>query len=162
MSGIAGKQPGDQRVLVWLGMLWLGLAAAILITQLVRPAQIQFVWQTESEFETAGYNVYRSESPTGEYSRINETMIQSAQDAFAGGEYVYTDTQIEAGRTYYYRLEEVELDGSTNIYDADPDEPISGSFNRLEWWAMVIVPLSTLVGILLLNHSLRAKKEYEF
>lgn len=162
MSEVAVRQQKDQRVLVWLGMLWLGLAAAILISQLLRPAQIQFVWQTESEFETAGYNVYRSESPSGEYTRINDTMIQSAQDAFAGGDYTYTDTQIEVGRTYYYRLEEVELDGTTTFYDADPDEPISGSFRRLEGWALLIVPLSTLVGILLLNHSLRAKKEYEF
>lgn len=162
MSEVVVRQQKDQRVLVWLGVLWLGLAAAILISQLLRPPQIQFVWQTESEFETAGYNVYRSESAAGEYSRINETMIQSAQDAFAGGEYTYTDTQIEAGHTYYYRLEEVELDGTTTFYDADPEEPISGSFRRLEWWAIVIVPLSTLVGILLLNHSLHTKKEYEF
>ncbi len=162
MSEIVVKQPRDQRVLIWLGMLWLGLAAAILIAQLIRQPQIQVVWQTESEFETAGYNIYRSESPDGEFARINEVMIQSVPDAFAGGEYLYEDAAIETGRTYYYRLEEVELDGSTTFYDADPDEPISGSFRRLEWWAIVIVPLSILVGILLLNQGLRTKREYEF
>lgn len=162
MSGAGMKQPKDQRVLVWLGMLWLGLAAAILMTQLIRQPQIQVVWQTESEFETAGYNIYRSESPTGEFTRINDVMIQSVPDALAGGEYVYEDTAVEVAKTYYYRLEEVELDGTTTFYDADPDEPISGSFDRLEWWAIVITPLSTLVGILLLSQGLRTKKEYEF
>ena len=162
MSGVAKKQPRDRRVLIGLGLLWLALAAAILITQLVRQPQIQIVWQTESEFETAGYNIYRSETATGEYVRVNDTMILSAQDAFAGSEYTYTDETVEAGLVYYYRLEEVELDGSTNIYDADPNEPISGSFRRLEWWAIVIVPLSTLVGLLLLSSSLYTKKEYEF
>lgn len=162
MSGEGTKQPKDQRVLVWLGMLWLGLAAAILVTQLIRQPQIQVVWQTESEFETAGYNIYRSEFPTGEFTRINDVMIQSVPDAFAGGEYVYEDTAVEVAKTYYYRLEEVELDGTVTFYDADPDEPISGAFHRLEWWAIIITPLSTLVGILLLSQGLRTKKEYEF
>lgn len=162
MGSGSTKNPKDQRVLVWLGVLWLGLAAAILISQLIRQPQIQVVWQTESEFETAGYNIYRSESPDGDYSRINETMIQGVSDAFAGGEYVYTDASVEAGRTYFYRLEEVELDGSTTFYDASPDEPISGSFRRVEWWAIIITPLSLLVGILLLSQGLRAKQVYEF
>jgi len=162
MSVALGRTAKDQRVLVWLGLLWLGLAAAILITQLVRPPQIQIVWQTESEFETAGYNIHRSESADGAYTRVNTSMILSGQDALAGSEYVYVDTDIEPGKTYYYRLEEVELDGTTTFYDAEPGEPISGSFRRLEWWAIVIVPLSSLVGILLLSRSFRTKKEYEF
>ena len=162
MSGVISRSAKDQRMLIWLGVLWLGLAAAILITQLIRPPQIQIVWQTESEFETAGYNIYRSEVADGDYTQINTAMILSGQDALAGSEYAYVDTNIEPGRTYFYRLEEVELDGSTTFYDAEPGEPISGSFHRLEWWAIVFVPLSSLVGILLLSRSFRTKKEYEF
>ncbi|MCL4868931.1 MAG: hypothetical protein KJ063_08190 [Anaerolineae bacterium] len=162
MSRGDGKKLQDQRVLVWLGLLWLGLAAAILISQLIRTPKIEFTWQTESEFQTAGYYVYRSDAPDGPYQRLNDTLIQTVSDAFTGGSYSYIDTDIEVNKIYYYRLEEVELSGVTTFYDAAPDEPISGSFRRLEWWAVVIIPLSSLVGVLLLNQSLRIKKEYEF
>jgi hypothetical protein len=32
-----------------------------------------------------------------------------------GGSYIYTDTQVVAGQTYYYQLEEVETSGGTSV-----------------------------------------------
>jgi hypothetical protein len=32
-----------------------------------------------------------------------------------GGTYVFTDTNVAAGHTYYYQLEDVDTNGATNI-----------------------------------------------
>jgi hypothetical protein len=73
-------------------------------------------WTTESEVETAGFNLYRSESPAGPYVKVNPALIPGASDPLLGGQYVYTDTNVVAGRTYYYKLEDVELDGTTSLH----------------------------------------------
>lgn len=71
-------------------------------------------WTTESEVGTAGYNIYRAESEDGPWTKINERLIPGATDPLRGGSYVYTDTQVLAGQTYWYELEEIELNGSAN------------------------------------------------
>jgi hypothetical protein len=59
-------------------------------------------WTTESEVDTAGFNLYRSESLEGPYIKINPELIPSSPDPILGGHYVYTDTNVVAGQTYYY------------------------------------------------------------
>lgn len=76
-----------------------------------RPAQVIIEWSTETEVNTIGFNLYRSESPEGPFTRVNDQLIPSSPDPLVGGHYVYTDTQVVAGRTYYYELEDVEVSG---------------------------------------------------
>jgi len=71
-------------------------------------------WSTATEFETAGYAIYRSESPDGPFERISDTFIPAANNPISGGEYAFTDREVDPGITYYYLLEEIELSGSTN------------------------------------------------
>ncbi len=76
-----------------------------------RPAQVIVEWSTETEINTVGFNLYRAESPEGPFTRVNDQLIPSSPDPLVGGHYVYTDTQVVAGRTYYYELEDVEASG---------------------------------------------------
>ena len=71
-------------------------------------------WTTESEFNLAGFNVYRSDDPEGSFLRLNDALIPASSDPVARGSYVYTDTTVTAGVTYYYKLEDVELDGNSS------------------------------------------------
>ena len=71
-------------------------------------------WSTATEFDTAGYFVYRGENPDGPFEKITERLIPAANDPVSGGEYEFTDREVRPGTTYYYLLEEVELSGSTN------------------------------------------------
>ena len=73
-------------------------------------------WSTESEVNLAGFNIYRSESPDGPYVKVNDTLIPAAPDPIAGGSYSYTDATAEPGVTYYYQLEDVELDGTATVH----------------------------------------------
>jgi hypothetical protein len=68
-------------------------------------------WTTESEVNLAGFNIYRSESPDGPYVKLNDLLIPASPDPVTGGSYTYTDATAEPGVTYYYQLEDVELDG---------------------------------------------------
>ena len=114
-------------------------------------------WTTESEVDMAGFNLYRSESPDGPYVKVNATLIPGALDPLLGGKYAYTDTNVVAGRTYYYKLEDVELDGATTLHGpievvADASSP-SAFANLAAWW-----PLAVLVAVLALGGVILARR----
>ncbi len=107
-------------------------------------------WTTESEVDMAGFNLYRSDSPDGPYVKVNATLIPGASDPLLGGKYAYTDTDVVAGQTYYYKLEDVELDGTTTLHGpievvAEASSP-SAFPNLAAWW-----PLAVLVAVLILG-----------
>jgi hypothetical protein len=70
-------------------------------------------WSTETEVNTAGFNLYRASREDGPWEKINERLIPGAPDPLRGGTYVFTDTEVIAGQTYWYELEEVETSGKT-------------------------------------------------
>ena len=63
------------------------------------------------------YNVYRSETPDGEYVVLNATLIPSqAPGSVSGAAYTWVDRDVRPGQTYYYRLEDVDIDGTHTLY----------------------------------------------
>jgi len=80
------------------------------------PGMVIVEWTTESEANLAGFNLYRSESQDGPYVKLNDTLIPASPDPVTGASYSYTDTTVEPGVTYYYRLEDVELDGKATVH----------------------------------------------
>jgi hypothetical protein len=97
--------------LVALGALWLIVSMLLFGYWLVDTPSIEVRWQTETEFDTAGFNMVRSTNKDGPFERINDRLIAGASDPAAGSDYLFVDADIVAGETYYYRLEDVELDG---------------------------------------------------
>lgn len=72
------------------------------------------VWETGTELDNAGFNVYRSDSFTGPWVKVNETLIAATGDNVSGGEYTFIH---QAGRgTYYYRLADVAFDGTETMH----------------------------------------------
>jgi hypothetical protein len=111
-------------------LLWAALLAAALLAGLAlaaRPAAavgpylqqsdeqpgkpIVIRWSTETEVNTAGFNVFRALAEEGPWDKINPRLIPGSPDPLRGGSYVFTDTQVIAGVTYWYELEEIELSG---------------------------------------------------
>lgn len=97
-------------LLVLVGVAWASGPAQQ--DQPGRPIVVR--WSTESEVNTAGFNVYRSLSEDGPWAKINPQLIPGSPDPLRGGTYVFTDTNVIAGQTYWYELEEVELGGQIN------------------------------------------------
>lgn len=145
-----------QRLLSIVGVLWLLFGAVIIITQLSRSAPIRITWETETEINTAGFNVYRSEQADGGFGRINEDLIISEGNATTGAEYRFIDTDVIAGQTYFYQLEDVELDNSTERHPV-----IEFTAPLVETWVPIAAALSIICGLFLLVTGLRPEKIYE-
>jgi len=130
------------------GMRWtllgLALVGVILSSCTSQGAPVIVEWTTETEVDTVGFNLYRAESPDGPFEKINQDLIPASSDPLAGGHYVYTDTNVIAGRTYYYELEDVEATGVTTrhgpiVITAQPRWP--------RWiWAILGVSIALLIA----------------
>jgi hypothetical protein len=129
------------------------LAVVLLTYQLVSPAVVEVTWETATEQGTAGFNVYRSENDNESFLRVNDgQLIESIGDSVSGARYAFIDDNVKRGRTYYYILEEIELDGSANRYT---NEVIEYTTAKLSWWAMALTIFSSAVGLLMLINGLK-------
>jgi hypothetical protein len=90
-------------------------ALVFFIVSAATPSVVTVEWSTASELNTAGFNLARGDSQTGPFTRLNTEVIPASPDPLVGGSYVYTDTQVVAGQTYYYQLEEVETTGGSSV-----------------------------------------------
>ena len=72
-------------------------------------------WVTESEKNTAGFDIERSLKPHKDYEKLNSAMIPAEGDGLGGADYSYVDNNIKLAK-YYYQLKEYELTGKTNYY----------------------------------------------
>ena len=78
---------------------------------------IHVEWETVSEVNILGFNLYRSESDGGEYVRLNGALIPGQAPGSPGGAvYAWEDGGVQPGVTYYYRLEAVDLSGHGQLY----------------------------------------------
>ena len=77
--------------------------------------QILVTWRTVSEIDSAGFNLWRSETVDGSPSLIANVPSQSPGST-AGAEYLFEDANVLAGITYWYWLEAIDLGGQTANY----------------------------------------------
>jgi hypothetical protein len=101
--------------IVWLTCALAALAGLLAYGAGTTPPATTVIveWTTASELDTAGFNLYRGDTADGPFMQVNDYLIPSAADPLVGGSYVFTDTHVVAGQTYYYQLEDVETDGTT-------------------------------------------------
>jgi hypothetical protein len=90
-------------------------------------------WQTVSEHNNLGFNLYRSESPELLGERLNETLIPSqAPGEGMGASYAFLDGTILPGVTCYYTLEDVDVAGRSTGH---------GPVTVTPWWSYLpLVP----------------------
>lgn len=144
------------------GRLAIAIAVLLLIWPLMAAAQeptpaasvVVVEWTTESEVDTAGFNLYRSERLDGPYVKVNAALIPGSSDPLLGGKYVYTDTNVVAGHTYYYKLEDVELDGTTTLHGpievvAEASSPSAFANITALWPLAVLIAVLALGGVIL-------------
>ncbi len=78
--------------------------------------RVQLTWSTASETEMNGFNVFRnSRNEEINAELVNSSIIRSNNVA-SGSEYNFCDIDVDHSSTYYYWLESVSLNGSSNIY----------------------------------------------
>ncbi len=99
-----------------IGLLLLGAApaaaeTATVIAWSVEPGQggIQLRWETDSEQDSIGFNIYRSRSnDLASAVKLTKQPISSQDPGSAtGASYAYLDQAAKPGKTYYYWLEHI-------------------------------------------------------
>ncbi len=74
--------------------------------------QVTLVWRTESEIDTAGFNIYRGVFGSAEMTKLNDTLIPAKGTATSGAEYTYVDDDAKNAVIYIYKLEDVDTAGT--------------------------------------------------
>jgi len=88
---------------------------------------VELVWETASEIDNLGFNIYRANSRYAQKAKVNPELIESqSPGGTAGAEYTYTDKSAIGGKEYIYWLE--DIDRNTNRSDlSEPVQAISGA-----------------------------------
>jgi ELWxxDGT repeat protein len=77
---------------------------------------VTLAWSTESEIDNVGFNLYRAETEDGEYVKINETLISAKGSPTQGASYEFIDKDVKNRTTYYYKLEDIDLFGTSTMH----------------------------------------------
>jgi hypothetical protein len=81
------------------------------------------IWVTESETNTMGFNIYRSDKESGYYRKINEEFISGAGNSSCRQEYIFVDNRLINNVHYWYKLEDIAYNGETKMHG-----PVSSPF----------------------------------
>ena len=92
-------------------------AAVSLVSFEAAPASggVQLSWETVSEIDNTGFNVYRSltaEQP----DELLAFVPSQAPGSTQGASYTFFDSNVVDGQTYWYWLEDVSVDGSMTLH----------------------------------------------
>ena len=62
--------------------------------------KVYLKWDTETEKDNAGFNIYRAEAADGEYTKINDLLISAEGSSTQGASYEYVDKGVQNRTTY--------------------------------------------------------------
>ncbi len=90
-------------------------------------------WETASEIDNVGFNLYRRQYGTESYVQLNNALIPSVSPGGGlGGRYSWTDAAVTAGVVYEYLLEDVDLYGTRT-----PHGPVEARADYAVWLPIV-------------------------
>jgi hypothetical protein len=80
-------------------------------------AAIALAWETATELDNLGFNLYRAQAPDGPRTQLNANLIPGqAPGSPVGAAYTWLDESVATGITYYYWLEDVDVYGVATLH----------------------------------------------
>ena len=77
---------------------------------------VQVQWETGRELDNLGFHLYRAKDPWGPFERLTSTRIAGAGFSHIGSTYVFDDTGVTPGTLYFYKLEDIDTDGTHTFH----------------------------------------------
>jgi hypothetical protein len=117
---------------------------------------LDITWAANTEDDLAGYDLYRSDSVDGTYTKVNTAVITGT---------TYTDTGLEDNTTYWYKLKAVDDQNLESEY-SDPASATTSAAGEEEeadymWLYALLAILIILVIILAVASAMRKKPPEE-
>jgi hypothetical protein len=84
------------------------------VTAISNGQSISLVWLPNAESDLAGYYVYRS-GEEHHYQKLTQERITTAS---------YTDSSVEKGKTYYFRIKAVDTSGNESDYSEEVSDKV--------------------------------------
>jgi len=78
-------------------------------------SSITLEWETATEFDNLGFKVLRSFTEGGQYTQIGD-FIPAEGSAVSGFIYQFTDNSVTDEQTYFYKLEVIDLNSSSEFF----------------------------------------------
>lgn len=78
--------------------------------------EVEIAWVTATETDNAGFNIYRAEAENGNYIKLNDALIPAQGFAAEGASYEFVDKDVKNRKAYYYKLEDVDLNGQSTMH----------------------------------------------
>ena len=88
-------------------------------------------WTTESELDNAGFNILRSEDRNGEFTKVNDQLIQGKGTTAERSTYKWVDASAKPGAVYYYQIEDVSFAGERNTLTTTKLKGLISAENKL-------------------------------
>ncbi len=88
-------------------------------------------WTTESELDNAGFNILRSDSRNGEFTQVNDQLIQGKGTTAERSTYKWVDISAKPGAVYYYQIEDVSFAGERNTLTTTKLKGLISTKNKL-------------------------------
>ena len=111
--------PGAGNFIKDLGVEAMGFATAIELLSFEAVGSndtVQVNWETASETGNLGFYLYRADSPAGPFVRITDQLIAGLNHSVEDRAYSYEDTDVTEGQPYYYKLEDLDMDGQRTFH----------------------------------------------
>jgi hypothetical protein len=81
-----------------------------------KSSKVLLQWSTKAEVDNTGFNIYRSESEYDGYRKINGSLITAKGSITQGASYEFIDTDVQNRKTYYHKLEDMDLNGIATMH----------------------------------------------
>ena len=88
-------------------------------------------WTTESELDNAGFNILRSQDRNGEFTQVNDQLIQGKGTTAERSNYKWVDTSAKPGAVYYYQIEDVSFAGERQTLTTTKMKGLISAKNKL-------------------------------
>ncbi len=124
--------------------------------------RVRVVWETASEIDNLGFHLYRSTDAAFIGERLTTELIPSAAPGSGQGAiYEWVDTTAVAGVTYYYTLEDLDVNGVGTPHPAvsnTPDVPTAVMLDQISTYQGIGYEWVTFIGLGVLVAGLVARR----